>query len=123
MASTTRKAGTTRKRPSKAQAAATQARANKWGAAHPLALALMGRLPKACTLVGAHGMPGAGPNKKGEMLVKAPGMGTVAYVSLASKGTALHAVRSTTGLSVTGPVATVATAIMRQARAAAANKR
>lgn len=112
--------------PAAAPAKPRKARAAKptpWGCKHPMALALLRALPKAAYVVGAHGVPGAAPNAKGEILVKLPGHGTVAYVSLAAKGTALHAVRSTTGLRVTGTPAAVAKATVAKAKAAAANRR
>ena len=90
---------------------------------HPLVASLMGALGKRASLVGAHGVPGAGPNKKGELLVKLPGQGTVAYVSLVKDGSALYAVRTTLGLSFSGAPRAVAREISSKARAAAANKR
>ena len=88
---------------------------------HPLVAELLSKL-KGATLVGAHGKPGAGPNAKGELLVKLDNA-TVAYVSLAAKGTLLHAERSTLGLSETDTPVKIARAIVRQVKLAAANSK
>lgn len=92
-------------------------------APHALVASLLKALGKSAYLVGAHGEAGAGPNKRQELLIKLPPYGTVAYVSLVKGGSALYAVRTTIGLSITGAPRTVAREIVAKAKAAAANRR
>ena len=108
---------TTKAKPRTARASKP---AQAWGYSHPLAKAYLAAMPKGATLVGAHGKPGAKPNAKGELLCKLDGT-TVAYISLAGKGTMLHAERSLTGLQVNGAPRAVAQATVRQYRAHKAN--
>lgn len=77
---------------------------------HALVAQYMRAMGKTAQLVGARAMPGAGPNARGELLCKLPNLGTVAYLSLAAKGTQLHVTRSTYPHAHTGTPAACAKA-------------